>query len=204
MRYSAEIDGQKHTIDVDENAHIRHVTLDGRELTVDWQLVGERRSHLTQTDDPRADHYSILIGQRSYDVYARFTEGDDVSSIEGGARAVEVLIEGHPYTVAVQDERSRALASLAGGAHISGDAPIRAPMPGLVRNVLAEQGAEVQRGQTVVVLEAMKMENDLPSPRAGIVKSVRVEKGQTVNQGDILAIIGDPAGAAPPPSDDEE
>ena len=203
MRYSAEIEGQKYTIDVDDNAHIHHVTLDGRELAVDWQLVGERRSHLTQTDDLRADHYSILIGQRSYDVYARLTEGDD-TSMEGGARTIEVLIGGRPYVVAVQDERSRALASLAGGAHVSGDAPIRAPMPGLVRNVLAEQGAEVQRGQTVVVLEAMKMENDLPSPRAGIVKSVRVEKGQTVNQGDVLAIIGDPAGVEPVLDEDDE
>lgn len=203
MRYSAEIEGHKHTIDVDENGAIRHVTLDGRELTVDWQLVGERRSHLTQTDDPHADHYSILIGQRSYDVYARFTEGED-SGAEGSVRTIEVLMDGHPYVVAVQDERSRALASLAGGAHVSGDAPIRAPMPGLVRNVLAGEGVEVQRGQTVVVLEAMKMENDLASPRHGIVKSVRVKQGQTVNQGDILAIVGDPAGAEPPPTDDEE
>ncbi|MGZ3636689.1 MAG: acetyl-CoA carboxylase biotin carboxyl carrier protein subunit [Ktedonobacterales bacterium] len=203
MRYSAEIEGRKYAIDVDENTHIHHVTLDGRELTVDWQLVGERRSHLSQTDDPRADHYSILIGQRSYDAYARLTEGDDTSP-EGGARTIEVLIGGRPYVVSVQDERSRALASLAAGAHVSGDAPIRAPMPGLVRSVLAEQGAEVQRGQTVVVLEAMKMENDLPSPRAGIVKSVRVEQGQTVNQGDILAIVGDPAGTEPAPSEEDE
>lgn len=203
MRYSAEIEGHKHTIDVDENGSIRHVTLDGRELTVDWQLVGERRSHLSQTDDPRADHYSILIGQRSYDIYARFTETEDTGT-DGGARTIEVLIDGRPYVVAVQDERSRALASLAGGAHVSGDAPIRAPMPGLVRNVLAEEGAEVQRGHTVVVLEAMKMENDLTSPRHGIVKSIRVKNGQTVNQGDILAIVGDPAGAEPAPSDEEE
>lgn len=203
MRYSAEVDGHKHTIDVDENGHIRHVTLDGRELSVDWQLVGERRSHLSQTDDPSADHYSILIGQRSYDVYARLVEGEDAGT-DAGARSIEVLIEGRPYIIAVQDERSRALASLAGGAHISGDAPIRAPMPGLVRNVLAEQGAEVQRGQTVVVLEAMKMENDLTSPRAGILKSIRVEKGQTVNQGDILAIIGDPTGTEPAQEDEEE
>ncbi|MGZ3663882.1 MAG: hypothetical protein ACXVDA_05245, partial [Ktedonobacterales bacterium] len=80
MRYSAEIEGRKYAIDVDENAHIHHVTLDGHELTVDWQLVGERRSHLSQTDDPRADHYSILIGQHSYDAYARLTEGDDTST----------------------------------------------------------------------------------------------------------------------------
>lgn len=202
MRYTAEIEGRKHTIDVDENGHVRQVTFDGKPLSVDWQLVGEQRSHLTQTDDPHADHYSLLIGRQSHDVYARFV-ADDSGTMDSAARTVEVLIGGRPYIVAVQDERSRALASLAGGAHISGDAPIRAPMPGLVRNVLAEPGAEVQRGQTVVVLEAMKMENDLTSPRTGVVKAVRVTKGQTVNQGDVLAIVGDPAGAKPPSADDE-
>ncbi len=203
MRYNAEIEGRKHTIDVDENGHARQVTFDGRQLSVDWQLVGEQRSHLSQLDDPYADHYSLLIGQRSYEVYARFVD-DDGAGADGTARSIEVLIGGRPYVVTVQDERSRALASLVGSAHLSGDAPIRAPMPGLVRNVLAEPGTEVHRGQTVVVLEAMKMENDLTSPRAGIVKSVRVEKGQTVNQGDVLAIIGDPAGADPAPTEDDE
>ncbi|HEY7849294.1 MAG TPA: acetyl-CoA carboxylase biotin carboxyl carrier protein subunit, partial [Ktedonobacterales bacterium] len=52
-------------------------------------------------------------------------------------------------------------------------------------------GQEVARGQAIVVLEAMKMENDLTTPRAGVVKRVSVAKGQTVNQGDTLAIIGD-------------
>ncbi|HEX2350831.1 MAG TPA: acetyl-CoA carboxylase biotin carboxyl carrier protein subunit, partial [Ktedonobacterales bacterium] len=72
---------------------------------------------------------------------------------------------------------------------------IRAPMPGLVSNVLAQEGQEVARGQAIIVLEAMKMENDLVTPRAGVVKRVGAAKGQTVNQGDMLAIIGDPDGA---------
>jgi biotin carboxyl carrier protein len=76
-------------------------------------------------------------------------------------------------------------------------------MPGLVSNVLVAEGAEAQRGQAVIVLEAMKMENDLTAPRPGIVKSLRVAKGQTVNQGDLLAVIGDLAGSAPSDEDDE-
>jgi len=76
-------------------------------------------------------------------------------------------------------------------------------MPGLVSNVLAAVGDEVMRGQNIVVLEAMKMENDLTTPRQGIVKSLRVAKGQAVNQGDLLAIIGDPAGSPPSDEDDE-
>jgi biotin carboxyl carrier protein len=62
-------------------------------------------------------------------------------------------------------------------------------MPGLVIGVPLEVGSKVTRGQTVVVLEAMKMENDLGSPIAGTLKDVKVSTGQTVNQGDVLAVI---------------
>ncbi len=70
-----------------------------------------------------------------------------------------------------------------------GNALVRAPMPGLVLGIPLEIGTRVARGQTVVVLEAMKMENDLASPTAGTLEEVRVSKGQTVNQGDILVVI---------------
>jgi biotin carboxyl carrier protein len=62
-------------------------------------------------------------------------------------------------------------------------------MPGLVVNVLVQPGDIVTQNQTVVVLEAMKMENDLPAPVAGMVKEVRVSKGQTVDQGEVLIVI---------------
>jgi len=66
---------------------------------------------------------------------------------------------------------------------------IQAPMPGLVVNVLLEQGASVEQGQTVTVLEAMKMENDLVSPIAGTIKEIKVGKGQTVDQGAVLVLV---------------
>ena len=62
-------------------------------------------------------------------------------------------------------------------------------MPGLVLGLPLQVGAGVARGQTVVILEAMKMENDLSSPIAGTIKEVRVSQGQIVNQGDILVVI---------------
>jgi biotin carboxyl carrier protein len=62
-------------------------------------------------------------------------------------------------------------------------------MPGLVIGVPVEIGSNVTQGQTVVVLEAMKMENDLAAPRAGTIKEIKVSKGQTVNQGDVLVVI---------------
>jgi len=62
-------------------------------------------------------------------------------------------------------------------------------MPGLVLNITKAAGETVARGETVVVLEAMKMENDLSTPHAGTVKEVLVSKGQTVNQGDVLVVV---------------
>ena len=89
----------------------------------------------------------------------------------------------------VEDEREKALAGIAKAAHEMGEAMVRAPMPGLVLRVPVEPGADVTRGETVVVLEAMKMENDLASPIVGKVKEIRVKQGQTVNQGDVLVVV---------------
>lgn len=201
MRYVASVGERQHTVVLEENGHERSVELDGRPLHIDWRLVGASQSHSSAADAPLADHYSVLVGDHSYEAYLRVL--DDAEAGEGGGLSVEVMIAGRPYVVRVRDERSQALASIAGGAHVSGDVAIRAPMPGLVSNVIAAEGDEVKRGQTVVVLEAMKMENDLTAPRAGIVKSLRVTKGQAVNQGETLAIVGD-ISTAPAADDDED
>lgn len=197
MRYVARIGEQTRVIELQENGHTREVVLESRQLTLDWRLVGVPMATLSDGEAP-AEHYSMLVGDRSYEAFARLAPDADAEGT-----TVEVMIDGRPYLVTVEDERSRALASLAGGAHVSGDAPIRAPMPGLVVKVVAEQGSSVERGQTVVVLEAMKMENDLTTPRAGVIKAVRVERGQTVNQGDVLVVVGDAEGEPPPQDDDE-
>src|SRR6185437_2846380 len=169
-------------------------------LTVDWRPVGGAALSAGKDGSDRAGHYSLLLGAQSFDVFVQSVPADEE---DGTSRVFEVYVRGQMYRVRLADERARALASLAGGAHASGDANIRAPMPGLVSNVLVEEGTEIQRGQAVVVLEAMKMENDLPAPRAGVVKSLRVSKGQTVNQGDLLVVIGDPAGTPLADEDDE-
>ncbi|HEY1389718.1 MAG TPA: biotin/lipoyl-containing protein [Ktedonobacterales bacterium] len=200
MRYIATIGEQTYTIGLREDGHQREVTLGDNRLTMDWRPVGGAALSAGKGAPDRAGHYSLLLGAHSFDVYVQPVPADED---DGTSRVFEAHVRGQVFRVRLADERTRALASLAGGAHASGDANIRAPMPGLVSNLLAEEGAEVQRGQAVVVLEAMKMENDLPAPRAGIVKSLRVSRGQAVNQGDLLAVIGDPAGTPHSDEDDE-
>lgn len=196
MRLVATIGVQQLVIGLEENGAVRRISLDGQDVTVDWRRVGASPAEPTAE---RAAHYSLLVGDHSYDLYVRA-----VPQAEDGAAVYEVTLGGQTYVVGVQDERAQALASLAGGGHVSGDVAIRAPMPGLVGNVVAPEGTHVERGQPVIVLEAMKMENDLTTPRAGIVKSVRVSKGQTVNQNDVLAIVGDPPGTSPRADEDED
>jgi biotin carboxyl carrier protein len=192
MRYVAS-SGERHiTIELEENGHRRQVTLDEALFEVDWQAVGG--AVLRATAGAADGHYSLLVAGRSFDCYVRSLPREDAGA-RGGEQVFEVEIAGQTYRVGIQDERTRQLAGLA-SSHEHGEAPITAPMPGLVSNIMAEVGQHVERGQTVVVLEAMKMENDLGAPRAGIVRAIKVAKGQTVNQAQVLAIIGDEEGAA--------
>lgn len=200
MRYEASIGERKSTVEVGDDGHVRHVTLDDQALEVDWQPVGG--AALRPGADGTAGQYSLLIGGHSFEAFVRLVQDDD--SEAGDIGLYEVTIGGKPYLVRLEDERTRALAGLAGAGHEHGDIPLKAPMPGLVSNIMAAVGERVERGETVVVLEAMKMENDLGAPRAGVVRSIRVAKGQTVNQGEVLAVVGDPEGSTPIAEVDDE
>ena len=94
---------------------------------------------------------------------------------------------GDRWEVEVMDERTRHIRSLTAGAGAArGPAALKAPMPGLVVRVLVEPGQEVAGGTGVVVLEAMKMENELKAPAAGVVGAVRVRPGEPVEKGQVL------------------
>jgi len=201
MRYLVRVDEREISVALDDpDGPATQAEVDGVTTPLDWRVVSAAVRSLT-IGDSEAGHYSLLVGAASYDVYVRPIAAEDVGE---GTQAYEVTVGARTFTITLRDERTQALAHLAGGAHHSGDATIRAPMPGLVSNVLAQEGQEVARGQAIVVLEAMKMENDLATPRAGIVKSIRVRQGQTVSQGDTLAIVGDPDGADIPDADADE
>jgi len=94
---------------------------------------------------------------------------------------------GDRWEIEVVDERTRHIRSLTGeGQKRSGGGILRAPMPGLVVRVLVEPGQRVTAGAGVVVLEAMKMENQLKAPAEAVVKSVKVSPGKTVEKGEVL------------------
>ena len=145
----------------------------------------------------------VTVDQRAYDVdFQPLTEGgvlslllDNISLeaiVEERDQAWEVLIKGELYTVKVQDERAYRLAKARGVmAEVTGEAIVTSPMPGLIISVPVQEGQKVEKGDRVVILESMKMENELHSPRSGMVKHVYVEEGDSVEKGQLLVTIGD-------------
>jgi biotin carboxyl carrier protein len=110
-----------------------------------------------------------------------------VGSLESGL-PVDVSVGTQRFTITLADPK-RLRSATAAGALAGGVARITAPMPGKVVRVLTEAGAQVEAGEGIVVVEAMKMQNELKSPRAGKVVTLNVEVGATVNGGDVLAVI---------------
>jgi biotin carboxyl carrier protein len=194
MRYVATIGERQIIVDVEENGHLRAVTVDGIVGHADWQPVG-----VSGGPPGGAAHFALLLGTLSYDVYV----ARNTPATLGAAPTFEVTLAGQTVDVRLEDERLHALAGMAGTPHERGEAAIAAPMPGLVSQVVVDVGQRVERGQTVIVLEAMKMENDLGAPRAGVVRQVHVAKGDTVTQGQVLAVVGDADGAVAADDEDE-
>ncbi|HLG65719.1 MAG TPA: biotin/lipoyl-containing protein [Ktedonosporobacter sp.] len=184
MAYITTINDQTYTIETDENGQQRSITLEEHAHIIDWKKIAALAAD-AKGNISAGGLYSVLIGGTSYEVFARrITKAGEKDS-----QTYEILIGGQRFEVKVEDERTRKLAGLArSGAH-SGAATVQAPMPGLVVSTPLEAGVPVKQGQTVVVLEAMKMENDLTSPINGTLVEVRVQKGQTVDQGEVLAVI---------------
>jgi biotin carboxyl carrier protein len=185
MRYVGTIGDREITVDVEANGHLRKVVVDGVLGHADWQPLASTGGRVSG-----AGHYTLLLGTQSFDVHVALT----APAALGAAPTFEVTLAGQTFLVRLEDERLHALAGVAGATHEHGEAAITAPMPGLVTRIVAAVGERVERGQTVIVLEAMKMENDLGAPRSGIVYQLKVGQGDTVNQGQVLAVVGDAPG----------
>ncbi len=146
-------------------------------VAVDVEDMGNGRFVLTlagtrhEVDALALDHgaVSLLVDAQVYDA-----EFDDLGE------EVQVLVRGDVFRVDVADERSLRLRAGATPLKVEGRVTLTAPMPGKVVRVLVKQGDSVQEGQGLVVVEAMKMENELKSPKAGTVTEVLAREGVTV------------------------
>jgi len=100
----------------------------------------------------------------------------------------EVVMGGKSYEVLIVDPK-RLRSGQSSAAHHPGAAEIVSPMPGKIVRVLVEAGASVEVGAGVIVVEAMKMQNEMKAPKAGVIVSINAKEGDTVNAGDVLAVI---------------
>jgi biotin carboxyl carrier protein len=125
--------------------------------------------------------YSMLMDGRSHEVYATIEDG-----------SWRILLDGERYEVTVEDQRTRMLKVLGGpDKKLVGDVQVKAPMPGLVTKILVEPGQAIATHAPLIILEAMKMENELRAPRAGVIKEIRVSPNQTVDLQQVLLILGE-------------
>ena len=155
-------------------------------------LIDDREEELLL--ELREGRVSARIGARSYEIDVReiesgsylFSSGNRVRECRVDEQGV--VIDGHTYKVQIVDPK-RLRSGQDSSSHHHGAAEIVAPMPGKVVRVQLEAGANVEKGAGVVVVEAMKMQNEMKSPRAGIVVSINVKAGDTVNAGDVLAVV---------------
>ena len=121
---------------------------------------------------------SLLIDGESYSV-----------DVDDAASGVSVRVRDQVFSVDVADERRMRMRASAGDAAAEGKQVVRAPMPGKVVKLLVKVGDPVTAGQGLVVVEAMKMENELKSPKAGTVREVSVAEGQTVEAKAALVVV---------------
>lgn len=166
MKYATTINAKTHLIEINDD---RRVVVDGVEFAVDFESVNGQPV------------YSLLINGRSYEAFVYETEE---------ANTWQVLLRGDLSTVRVEDERERRLKSAASGvAAASGEFKLKAPMPGLIVAVPVSEGQAVRKGDILVILESMKMQNELKCPRDGTVLRVKAKAGEGVEQNQVLITV---------------
>ena len=165
MKYFVRVGAQEIVVDVDGD----QVCIDDRVITARLSTAADSPVIRLELDGER--HELAVVGR---------VEGSWQLIDRGTVRDIEAI-----------DERTRHIRSLAGaGTASASGGVIKAPMPGLVVRVLVAEGETVAAGQGLVVLEAMKMENELKAPAAGVVMSVRAAPGAAVEKGSVLVELG--------------
>lgn len=163
MKYITTINDTEYSIEIIDD---KHININGKILTVDFESVNGQPV------------YSLIIDGKSHESYVYPDESN-----------WQVLLRGMSYQVMVVDEREKRLRQAGSGIQEGGEFHLKAPMPGMVVSVPVSDGQEVKKGQVVLILESMKMQNELKSPKDGTISRVRVKAGEKVEQKQTLLSV---------------
>ena len=166
MTYDIVVDGKTHRVELIKGERTWQCTVGGERLEVDAALTAR-------------DVLSILVDNKAYEIKRERSLRGELHMVIGSAR----------YAVDVQDPRSLRTRRATAGTE-AGPQKLTAAMPGKIVRILVKEKDEVKAGQGILVMEAMKMQNEMKSPKDGKVQKVLTTEGSTVNPGDTLAVIG--------------
>jgi biotin carboxyl carrier protein len=164
MKYVTCIEEREYTVEILDD---HHIAVNGTIHEFDFVPVSNQPV------------YSLIVNGESFDAHVYSDE-----------EIWQVLFQGNLYTVLVEDEREKRLRAALGGAALeSGEFLLKAPMPGMVVSVPVQPGQVVKKGDVLLILESMKMQNELRTPRDGVVGRVRVASGDRVEKKDTLLSV---------------
>jgi len=163
VTYDVAINGKSYRLELSREEGGWSCRLDGRAIEVDAVLA-------------RPDVLSLRIGNLAYEVKCERVAGE-----------LHLWVGSERFAAEVRDPRS--LRGRARAVDDHGPRKLTAPMPGKVVRMLLSEGAEVEAGTGVLVVEAMKMQNEIKSPKKGTIRKILVSAGAAVNSGDVLAIV---------------
>ena len=167
MKLQAEINGENHEIEISREGEKIFAAIAGRKYEL-------------EASEPEPNVFLLKNEGRIYEVF--------VSPQQTANEPLQVKVKNQSFEINLIDpKRLRGAGGESGSA--DGAAEIKTAMPGKVVRVLVERGSEIQKGDGVIIVEAMKMQNEIKSPKDGIVKEIRFSEGATVNAGEILVVI---------------
>jgi biotin carboxyl carrier protein len=164
MVYEVIVNARKRRLELNREGEGWRCLLDGREIRID-------------VVSPHADIVSLLIDGKGYEIRR-----------ERAASGEHIWIGNHPYPSEVRDPKSWGSRRPAAGDQ-SGPKQLLAAMTGKVIRILVREKEQVEAGQGVVAVEAMKMQNEIKSPKKGVIQKILVAQGSTVHAGDVLAVV---------------
>lgn len=167
MKLIAELNSEKHEIALKQTSEKVFAEIDGR-------------AYELEISEPEPNVFLLKHEGEVFEVF--------VSPNEKSNEPFKVNLANQYFEIKIFDPK-RLRGSSAGSGEIEGVAEIKTAMPGKVVRVLVEVGTMVQAGDGIIVVEAMKMQNEMKSPKDGIIKEIRFSEGATVNAGDVLAVI---------------